>query len=340
MILFIKRCSFFFLIITFVGCAHKKEKQVQRSFYYWKSNFQLTQPERGALQQLSIQHLYIKFFDVVWNKDKKAPEPVARISFSDPVPNGISVIPVVFITNETMRQVDSTQTDSLATNLVRLISSISSNNQLSLSGEVQIDCDWTAGTKDQYFSLLQVIKRQAFLKGKKLSATIRLHQLKFISQMGVPPVDKGLLMCYNMGDLYYPGTQNSIIDPDVLKKYINRLDVYPLTLNVALPIFDWYVLFHQNKYKGLIHTPDLKGSFSDKKIVRFEQDTNVYGLSFKKDEWLRHEMSPADELKESAKMLSNKINYSNIDVILYHLDEQNLTNYELQELESIYNRFR
>ena len=340
MISLLKRCTFFFLIVAFVSCTHKKEKQVQRSFYFWKSAYQLTNKERSTLRQLSIQHLYIKFFDIVWNQDKKAPQPVAKISFTEPVQPGVSVIPVVFITNESMQQMTMDQADTLAGNLLHLVSAITSSNQLSLTGEVQIDCDWTASTRDKYFRLLQAIRKQEFMQGKSLSATIRLHQLKFISQMGVPPVDKGLLMCYNMGDLYHPGSKNSIIDADVLKKYINRLETYPLPVNVALPIFDWYVLFKNDQYKGLIHAQDIKGAFAEKKVVRFEQDTNVYGLSFKKDEWLRHEISPADELNESAKMLSNKIKYSNIDVILYHLDEKNLTNYDLKELENIYNSFR
>ena len=70
-----------------------------------------------------------------------------------------------------------------------------------------------------------------------LSATIRLHQLKFIGESGIPPVDKGLLMCYNMGDLHRLRISNSILETAELKKYIKQLSVYPLKLDVAfLPV--------------------------------------------------------------------------------------------------------
>ena len=63
--------------------------------------------------------------------------------------------------------------------------------------EIQIDCDWTASTQEAYFEFLHYLKEKAKDKQIQLSATIRLHQLS----MTPPPVDRGILMMYNTGDV-------------------------------------------------------------------------------------------------------------------------------------------
>src|ERR1019366_1414323 len=116
-------------------------------------------------------------------------------------------------------------------------------------------CDWTAATRATYFQLLKVARsrlNEAGFASAKISATIRLFQCKYMAKTGVPPVDKGLLMCYNMGNLTHPGTGNSILETTELKKYIASVTTYPLPLDVALPIFDWKVLFHEGSYAGLV----------------------------------------------------------------------------------------
>ncbi len=57
--------------------------------------------------------------------------------------------------------------------------------------EIQIDCDWTERTRNAYFQLLTALKREPFLQGKILSATIRLHQVKYVQRSGIPPADRG-----------------------------------------------------------------------------------------------------------------------------------------------------
>ena len=191
---------------------------MQRSFYYWKTVFELTPKERQTLINLSIQKLYVKFFDIDWDTEKQLAQPVAKSIFSQGPPSGITITPVVFITQEPLHYLSTKGLDSLAINLAALLSAIAITNHLSLSNEIQLDCDWTQNTGKAYFYLITKLKEQVFFKNKVVSATIRLHQLKYISQNGVPPVNKGLLMCYNMGDLRYPQTKNSIIDEGELKK--------------------------------------------------------------------------------------------------------------------------
>jgi hypothetical protein len=327
----------FFFFILLAHCKQNPERDVHPSFYYWKTNFFLTEKEKTVLQKLSIKSLYAKFFDVEWNKAANAPRPIATINFKQTSPSNTIITPVVFITNETIAKSSAKQIIELASNVIKLLTSIVANNHLSISNEVQIDCDWTASTRGKYFQLLKGIKTHPFLKNKLLSATIRLHQLKFISVNGIPPVDKGLLMCYNMGNLKHPEVKNSIIELNELKKYTNNLNTYPLPLDIALPVFSWYVWFHGIEYRGLIHNfPDEE---KQQKIL-FEKDTTINGYNFKKDDWLRYENSNAKEVIEAGKHLGKKLGSKTVNVILYHLDENNFDNYKEYELEDMFNSLK
>lgn len=313
---------------------------MQRSFYYWKTVFTLGPKEAQTLQRLSVQNLYVKLFDVDWDEAALSAKPVAKSIFKESPPKEILITPVVFITQEPLQALDKNGLDSLAIKIAGLLSSIAGANKLNLSNEVQLDCDWTATTKEAYFHLLDRLKSQPFFKNKLLSATVRLHQLKYLSQAGVPPVDKGLLMCYNMGNLRYPQTKNSIIDENELKKYIRNLETYPLPLDVALPVFDWWVLFEGDAYKGLVRDFDPEGQEAKKSRIDFTGDTLINGRLFKSGQWLRHESSEAATVKACASLIGKKLKTKEPAVILYHLDEQHLTKYSLHELESFYNALR
>lgn len=332
------RCTFLFFI--FYCCNHREERNVQRSFYYWKTVFNLTPKEKEALTDLSVQKLYVKFFDVDWDNDRQLAQPVAKSIFSQAPPPGITITPVVFITQEPLQYSGTRGLDSLAINIAALLSSIASSNHLLLSNEIQLDCDWTQHTKTAYFFLIAKLKAQPFFKDKIVSATIRLHQLKFVSQAGVPPVNRGLLMCYNMGNLRYAQTKNSIIDDGELKKYISHLDGYLLPLDVALPIFDWWVLFEGDRYKGLVRDFNPGKGWEKKERIAFDSDTTINGFIFKKGQWLRHEGSDAVVIKKCAALISGKLKQKELTVILYHLSENNLSKIDSHALQNFFDSFR
>ncbi|MEI6947003.1 hypothetical protein V9K67_07345 [Paraflavisolibacter sp. H34] len=330
----------FSLPMVLAGCSTGPERKVQRAFYYWRSSFQLDSAERKALTGLHCRRLYVKFFDVTWNEESQAPQPAAQIRFSEKPPAGLTITPVVFITHETLRHLAPMGIPELARHLARLTEQLALTHGLRLSNEVQIDCDWTAATRTPYFRLLQALRREPFFRHKTFSATIRLHQLKYISQNGIPPVDKGLLMCYNMGNLRRPETGNSIIETTELQKYIRNLDSYPLPLDVALPLFDWYVWFRGRQYQGLFHSYQLPDAGRRERRIVFTRDTVVNGYAFTKGDWLRYEGSPPAALMEAAKLLDRKLRNKEISVIFYHLDRHHLNRYQPYELENIFDRFR
>jgi len=330
------------ILCTLFSCDENRvTRQVEPSFYYWKSTLNLSNFEKQKLDSLKVKTIYLKFFDVDWDEKSNKPVPVAKLQAArGQLQRGISVIPVVFITNECIQKIDSSQTKALAEKIMELLKSQIAETGFDSIPEVQIDCDWTESTREKYFDILKNIR---YLKpNAKLSCTIRLHQIKYIAKTGVPPVDRGLLMCYNMGNLKNPATKNSIIETAELKKYIAGLANYPLPLDVAFPLFNWKVLYRDNLYSGLIQNLSeaaFSSTFSNKTGNRYQilKDTLLEGYELRKGDMIRDEQSDIKEVLAAAAEVSSHLRNTRLRVSLYHLDSVILSKYTTHELESIYN---
>lgn len=115
----------------------------------------------------------------------------------------------------------------------------------------QIDCDWTPSTQEAYFDFLKLL--QEIAPAKTISATIRLHQYRDRQANGIPPVKKGLLMCYNMAPVHDINTKNAIFDLSLLSGYLKTEQPYPISLDAALPIFSWVAAFQQSEFVGIFN---------------------------------------------------------------------------------------
>lgn len=337
----------FILPIVLLSCNAKKEARiVEPAFYYWKSVFNLSNFEKLRLDSLKVKTVYIKFFDVGWNGEEETAIPIAKLQAdSFMLPQKFNIIPTIFITNECIQKIHSSQVGELSNNIYKLVDEIIKKYSIKIIKEIQIDCDWTASTKSNYFFLLENLHSLYKNSSVTVSATIRLHQIKFLTKTGVPPVNKGLLMCYNMGNLKNQATKNSVIETEELKKYVANISNYPLPLDVALPLFEWKVLFRNSIYSGLIQDlPDavLTHSFTSKKENRFEilKDTLLQGYELKKGDILRSEQSEYSEILSAAAEINKRLKNTHPRVSLYHLDSVILSKYTLHELEAIYNSMR
>lgn len=334
--------------IVLPGCNQsQRQHSVEPAFYYWKSQVALNATEQHTFLQQS-RKLYVKFFDVAWNAPQQRAMPVAKIQVSESTrsfltANQVQIVPTVFITNETIQLLDSSSVTALAEQIGGLLQS-TRDQQLPDAAirEIQMDCDWTATTRDRYFLLLEQLKKHPWFQGKILSATIRLYQCKYKAKTGIPPVDRGLLMCYNMGNLKNPQTTNSILDPKDLEQYTSNLDEYPLDLDIAFPLFNWKVLFRKNQYAGLIQ--NLPTENLDNKLLtnreantyRLLKDTVLLGYDLHKDDLIRQEDSNFDHIMQSVRILKPKIRNERLTVSLYHLDSITLHNYSTHEIQTIF----
>lgn len=190
--------AFLALCLSLASCQSSERqstevpKQITPAFYHWKATYNPTRSEVQQLNQLKINKLYVHFFDVDWDVRTRQPIPKAFLTFRQKPP-GV-VVPVVFITNRTLANLSPGGLPELATHVTEAITRISRQNAITFR-EVQFDCDWSGSTRDRYFKLLTLLASRLHCP---LSATIRLHQIKYADQTGIPPVARGMLMLYNV----------------------------------------------------------------------------------------------------------------------------------------------
>ncbi len=320
------------LVLSFLllSCSNPEHPPV--SFYYWKQQFKLSKAQNAKLQTCGTKRLYVKFFDVVLDEHRE-PIPISKIEFKQGCT--MEVVPCVFVQNEVFNATKNTS--KLAENIAKLVLSISKKQHLKVN-ELQLDCDWTSKTKDSYFAFLEVLQSQL---GKiDLACTIRLHQIKYQESTGIPPVKKGLLMCYNMDDIDQITTPNSIVSSQVFGQYVNAQTSYPLALDLALPIFQWGLIFRLGKLSVIAN--DLTKAALDASLVhpigkntfQLQKDTVINETHFCKGDIVRLETSSVKELYRLAEQLSEtKLKFG--QVIYYHLSQAHLNSYHAHHLSAI-----
>lgn len=277
------------LITVFtVSCGKKK---AETGFYFWESGPRPDAYDFRILDSAKTRHIYLKMFEVHWNQALREGVPQADLDylawdFQDSLSLRMAsdrwnLIPVVFIHPEVFKYAGAKSGEKLAKRVFNRVIDHVRNRALyrdysELSAEdsvirfdelripkrakpvkeriteIQIDCDWTESGKDQYFEFLRELKKVA--GDIRISVTLRLYPFRYPEKAGVPPADKAVLMCYNMGDLEKQDTVNSILDAAVLESYLKPAKKYPLDLDVALPAFDWAVWYRSGKLKGLLRS--------------------------------------------------------------------------------------
>ncbi|MGM9713455.1 MAG: hypothetical protein ACI3Y5_04980 [Prevotella sp.] len=279
--------------------------------YYWRTVFSLSDSEREFLKRENIGRLYLRMFDVT--DDTPMPVPNATLAFAQPVPRGIEVVPTVFVTVEALRHAaDSGIVEKLAGKIATRIMAMCSWNGIDNWHEIQLDCDWTKQTQEAYFTLCREVKKRA--GGRLVSSTIRLHQLT----QQAPPVDYGVLMVYNTDRFNSYKTRNSILDITTVETYLRNCHSFRLPLDVALPIFEWDILFR------------------DETFVRIMKRHNVQPGT---GETVRHEEVSASELEATQRLLNKYLHLEPkaYSTILYHLDSANIKKYSHEAIKTIYN---
>jgi hypothetical protein len=294
-----------------------------------------------------VKRLYLKFFDVVWEETRQEPIPVSVVNFQSTPPPELEIVPTVFLTNDVLKRLSPNQVGDLAGKTLGKIESLRKSAHIDPINEVQLDCDWTTGTRDKYFQMLRSIRTELHRRNVKLSATIRLHQIKYRERTGVPPVDRGMLMFYNMASPVDPSVQNSIIDWKIAHRYTERLNQYPLGLDLALPIYSWGVLFEDQRFIALIdglRREDLqdRSRFGIVGSNRYQvkRDSYLLGERIHRGDTIRFETSEAMVCSQAARDLSKRIPGNNIYLSLFHYDPKVIGGFGREETRHIFSAFR
>lgn len=310
--------------IGFTSCSQDKAEKNLRSAYYWSTTWQLDSNKMNFIRKHHIERLYVRYFDVVKDAEGEI-MPNATLHFNNLeedgngnkneslVPEGIEIIPVIYIVNDCLKTLPKKRLGNLADKILLRILQMNEANDIKSVKEIQIDCDWTASTQKAYFDFLEKLREKAKAKQIQLSATIRLHQLS----MTPPPVDRGILMMYNTGDAKLLECHKPILDMKDVAPYIQHLGNYPLPLAAAYPLFSWRILFREGKFVGIMHADDdfpvLPG---DSIVVR------------------KPEMA---DIMEAVRSINHQNSNINNEVILFDLNTDNIKRFNSEDYEKIFN---
>lgn len=339
--LFLFLVPFWLLLLS--SCSNSKP---ETGFYFWKTVFQLDTVEYRALKEVAAISIYTRIMDIDFDPSGVQAVPVSPITFSQPVPQEHALIPVVFINQRIFSEMDSLEIRALANKIVPFVSAKIKQAGKEEFNELQLDCDWTQSSRDKFFYLLKYIQELPALKGIVVSSTLRLHQVKNTVTSGIPPVKKVALMCYNMGNLRQFGNQNSILNQQDLKTYLGGpLRNYPLEMDIALPLFQWFVVFRNNNYIGIskhISEQDINNTT----LFTHNPNSNLYILTvdlpkanLKKGDVVRFEKVTQNDLLQTAKFLRGELKGKKHQLIFYHLDQATLANHGNAELQEIIRAF-
>jgi hypothetical protein len=327
--------------------------EARRAFYYWRTTFHLSPAERRALGDLGIERLYVRVMDVDWDDDAGAPRPRSPLAVDHghapqddgaSVPAGVDVVPVVFLRQRLLQHIGPG--DPALAALADHIAGAVDGALARLAGpsrgapalrELQIDCDWTDATRASYFALLGRIDAAARRRGAALSATIRLHQIKYRERTGVPPVARGMLMFYNMGAVDADPDAQAIFDAERARAYLPRLGDYPLPLDVALPIWSWVVHVRGDHVEGLLQDTD-PGRLDGERFLRragarrFEvTDTSfIDGALVRRGDFLDVEETSDATTAAAAALVAGRLapGPGRRTIALFHLSEKDLAHHD------------
>lgn len=317
--------------------------RLEPAFYFWKTEFELSAADENQLNSLKINRLYLHLFDIDLDENSGRPVPQGFLEGDSSFQKlaNLEVVGCIFLTNRVFlkrretsdkRQVSGDfQADFLTEKLLGLVAHFEKKLPGGRLAELQIDCDWTASTREAYFLFLKKLgkKRPALAR----SATIRLHQFLRPGETGIPPVDRGLLMIYNTGDLDNWTTENSILDSTDARKWLFPKQPFPLELDVALPLFRWGAVFRDGEFFKLFNGLDSSQLIDRQRFEvisrnRFEvkKETFLNGLFLHEGDLIRLESAETGQLEWAARQVfrlrrERRLNGGEVGrVVFFHLD--------------------
>jgi hypothetical protein len=320
-----------------------------RAFYFWRTRLDLSPSEREALARLHVTRLLVRFFDVAWSAEAATPRPVAVVALAPgAVPAGVEVVPVVFLRAEVFERIAAPELPALAERVARQVRAVADAAGLPIR-ELQLDCDWTERSRESYFGFLAALRHLAEPSGLALSATIRLHQVKYRERTGVPPVERGMLMFYNVARLEAGAEAPSIFDRAAAARYTARIHEYPLPLDVALPVWAWAVHERGHEVVGLLQNVDaaalistgwLRGTGPNRFVA--SRTAFLHGELVREGDTLRVESAGREEARAAADLVAESLRAGRrtATVALFDLSERNLRRHGEHDLDALFLRFR
>lgn len=335
------------LVGLLASCGGRREATAppaRRAFYFWRTTFALTPAEQQAIAALHVERIYLRVFDLGWADERVAT--LGPVTGTKP-PEGVEIVPVVYIKAEVFKHLGAAQLPALARETWSHVQDRAAAIGFAVH-ELQLDCDWTDSTREGFFGFVRALKIAA---GVPMSSTIRLHQVKYRERTGVPPVERGTLMFYNMGKFSADPDARMIFDAASAAKYLARVDDYPLPLDLALPIWSWAVHTRDEVVVGLMQSTDpaelpaldfLRADGPDRFVAT--RDAFLHGEMLREGDVLKIEVTGPAETQGAAAMIAPHLAPTPPGtprtLTLFDLSERNLTRHGTDQLEAVFRAVR
>lgn len=323
--------SILILLLLLIGCT-KSSKVKNLSFYYWRSNFNLSENDFSFFSKNKVKKIYAKYFDVKWDKNLKTEKFIDMIKIGSNTIDDIDIIPVIYITYETLLNYKLENINNLSSSILDKINDINFSYGIKKYCEIQIDFDWNNTTKEKYFKLIKTLKDN--LKNKKIiiSSTIRLHQVKYFKKTGVPPADKGIIMIYQTDDVSDFSIDNSLLSVDMAKEYLKNIAKYPIQYDIALPIYTWTLQFDYTKKLVRIIRDDFKYSEDDYNKIgdnRFEAKRDLFlkNKRIMKYDFLKVEKTRIEDCLRITDFVQKRSTQAGFNIIFFDYNTETINNF-------------
>lgn len=311
---------FFLLVMLFLGISCTN-KEPEIAFYHWKSNYKTDSLSTQLCHDLAVKQLFVHVFDVDWSNEISAPELKSRLNKLTPFPDNIEIVPVVYLTRRAVLNSDPGQLVPAIVDESEKILGISKIKWKSFHW----DCDWNDATRKGFFSILETAKQ--IMPGTEQVSTIRLSQVKYPSKSGVPPVNRVVLMFYNVGEFRQLSELNSILNYSSAEPYLKSISAYPLPMDLALPAFQWGIHYRLGEVQGIVSETELPELCADSswKIMGdtlFQAKSGFFksGRYFKAGDMLKIEKTNLADCKQAAEWIKPHWKTDNFTLIFYHLN--------------------
>ncbi|MCR5453393.1 MAG: hypothetical protein K6F33_00195 [Bacteroidales bacterium] len=329
------------LLTVLAACQHTVAPvpDPQPSAYWWKTSWNPDSTENVFIHEMGIQKIYMRFFDVAPDGNSHTPKPLATIQFQKPMISGIKIIPTVFITESCM----DLDIEKMPKILAYRVLQMCETNDIAPVDEIQIDCDWKQSSQEKYFHFLSELRKILQAKNIRLSATIRLHQLR----MTPPPVDYGVLMLYNTGNISSVPRSNPVLSYQDAAPYIKAIDSYDLPLCAAYPNFSFQLLYSNNSLRAILYNENTADSSQFRQIGDNEYQSIATRLIVNNPE----PGSSLTQISHGDKLLIYKAEYDEIantqsdiesrrpeisaQTIIYDINSRNINNLTKEQYEKI-----
>ena len=310
------------------------------AFYAWKTRWNPSPVLIHELEKRHVTQIYLRLMDFDLDPETQLPTAMAPLQVIATLPKAIHFTPVVFLKNRLFEKMNKAEVKELAVQVGQVV--VQNAARHFIFHELQIDCDWTISTQKNYFAFLEHLNENLHPKKILVSSTIRLHQVKYRTLTGVPPVKRGMLMFYNLGMLATDAKNSSIYNSVDASRYLSAIESYPLPLDVVFPLFSWIIQSRDSNIIELISDSSLEFEnflksqhpLSDHEWIITRSQFHQ-GRYYREGDHLKEEStSPAELKKAVTQVLKSKKSPSEFGTIaFFDLNEKTLQQHRAQDLQ-------